>query len=72
MPDSAPMPDAASVDRLHASGASAFCSRKFDGKCPLQILLLYYGIKDILGITMGFGVLKTSYSREPSNDVIAL
>jgi hypothetical protein len=29
-------------------------------------------IKDILGIKMGFGVLKTSYSLEPSNDVIAL
>ena len=72
MPDSAPMPDAASVDRLHASGASAFCSRKFDRKCSSQILLPLIWIEDILGIKMGFGVLITSYSLEPSNDVIAL
>jgi len=72
MPDSAPMPDAASVDRLHASGASAFCSRKFDRKCSSQILLPLLWIKDISGIKMGFGILKTSYSLESSNDVIAL
>ena len=71
MPDSTPVPDAASVDRPHAPGASAFCSRKFDRKCPSQILLPLLWIKDILGIKMGFGVLKTSYPLEPSNDVIA-
>ena len=72
MPDSAPMPDAASVDRPHASGASAFWSSRFDRKCPSQIFLPLLWIKDILGIKMRFGVLKTSYSLEPSNDVIAL
>ena len=40
MPDSAPMPNASSVYRLRASGASALRYSRFDRKCSPQFLPL--------------------------------
>ena len=40
MPDSTPMPDASSIDRFHASGASALWYSRFDGKRSPQFFPL--------------------------------